>query len=269
MRRLRFAMALASLAVMSGCTKEVPSEEMASENEPAATSPPKIYQVDSVAINRPGKPGPLTICVEATAQTPGYTNVRLEPATTATPPDGIYDLNLVGDAPTESVIQVLTPITVRHSWLDFPADLKAVRIVAASNASIARLGEEAKGCLPDAALQPEGSSQTLIGGTWLAEDIRGGGVIDNAQSTISFAPEGSATGSGACNRFRGPAKVEGTTVTIGPLAATRMACAPALMDQEQKFLAALEAARSFRLEGTLLKLLDEGGSEIMRLTRLP
>ena len=208
MRRLLFAMALASLVVVSGCT--VPSEEMASENEPAATSPPKIYQVDSVAINRPGKPGPLTICVEATAQTPGYTNVRLEPATTATPPDGIYDLNLVGDAPTESVLQVLTPITVRHSWLDFPADLKAVRIVAASNASIARLGEEAKGCSADADRQPEGSSQTLIGGTWLAEDIRGGGVIDNAQSTISFAPEGSATGSGACNRFRGPAKVEGT-----------------------------------------------------------
>ena len=48
MRRLLFAMALASLAVVSGCT--VPSEEMASENEPAATSPPKIYQVDSVAI---------------------------------------------------------------------------------------------------------------------------------------------------------------------------------------------------------------------------
>jgi len=41
------------------------------------------------------------------------------------------------------------------------------------------------------------------------------------------------------------------------------------MDQEQKFLAALEAARSFQLEETVLKLLDESGSEIMRLTRLP
>jgi putative lipoprotein len=107
----------------------------------------------------------------------------------------------------------------------------------------------------------------LTGGTWLAEDIRGGGVIDNARSTIAIAPDGAVTGSGGCNRLMGLAKVEAGALTVGPLATTRMACVPALMDQERKFLAALEATRSYRFEGAVLRFYDAAGTELIRFTQ--
>lgn len=108
----------------------------------------------------------------------------------------------------------------------------------------------------------------LEGPTWLAEDIQGGGVIDNAQSKIAFAAGGKVTGSGGCNRLFGSATIAGDALSFGGIGTTRMACAPALMDQEQKFLAALAATRTFRFEGPYLKFYDAGGAELVRFTAL-
>jgi heat shock protein HslJ len=41
------------------------------------------------------------------------------------------------------------------------------------------------------------------------------------------------------------------------------------MEQEQKFLAAIEAVRSYRLDGTALVLLDEQRISRVRLIRAP
>jgi heat shock protein HslJ len=46
---------------------------------------------------------------------------------------------------------------------------------------------------------------------------------------------------------------------------TRMACPSVVMDQETKFLAALEAVRKARREGDTLMLLDGDGRVRMRL----
>lgn len=110
---------------------------------------------------------------------------------------------------------------------------------------------------------------SLTGGTWVAQDIRGGGVIDNAQSSIRFAEGGRVSGSGACNRFMGAATRDGDKLTFAELAGTRMACPPALMDQERKFLTALEATSSFQIDGSFLRLLDDKGVELVRFTRQP
>jgi len=45
-----------------------------------------------------------------------------------------------------------------------------------------------------------------------------------------------------------------------------MACPPAVMGQEDRFLAALSAVRKARREGDTLLLLDESGRVLMRLT---
>lgn len=108
----------------------------------------------------------------------------------------------------------------------------------------------------------------LFGGTWLVEDIAGRGVIDYAQSTISFDPDGTVSGSGGCNRFRGSATIEGNALTFGPLAATKKACVPALLDQEQKFFAGLADVQSFRLKGPYLFLDDAAGTPRLKFTRL-
>jgi putative lipoprotein len=113
------------------------------------------------------------------------------------------------------------------------------------------------------------SSAALVG-RWLAEDIRGGGVIDRLQSVLELAADGKVSGSGGCNRMSGTATIAGSRIAFGAIASTRMACAPAAMDQESKFFAALRAARSWRVDQRRGKLflLDMRGRTLMRLARM-
>jgi len=66
----------------------------------------------------------------------------------------------------------------------------------------------------------------------------------------------------------GTATVARGSIAFGGVGTTRMACVPAVMDQEQKFLGALAAARGFRFEGPHLKLYDASGAEVLRFTEL-
>ena len=103
-------------------------------------------------------------------------------------------------------------------------------------------------------------------GSWLAEDIGGGGVIDDAQSLLELAADGTVTGSGGCNRMSGRAEFFADGLTFGPLAATRRACVPALGDQEAKFFAALAATQQWQIDETgKLILLGTDGQMLMRL----
>src|SRR5688572_22549574 len=59
---------------------------------------------------------------------------------------------------------------------------------------------------------------------WLAEDIGGGGVVDNVRTAIMITAGGEVTGSGGCNRLRGTAQTDGSSLTFGAVATTRMMC---------------------------------------------
>jgi putative lipoprotein len=107
----------------------------------------------------------------------------------------------------------------------------------------------------------------MVGEEWLAEDIGGRGVVDNVRTTINVGAGGEVTGSGGCNRLRGTAQIDGSSLAFGPMATTRMMCPPAVMDQEGKFLHALDLTREFRLDGPYLKFLDRDGAELVRFTR--
>lgn len=105
----------------------------------------------------------------------------------------------------------------------------------------------------------------LIGPTWVAEDIAGKGVIDNLQSTITFTAEGTVHGTGGCNRFSGGYAIDGEKLEFGQLATTRMACLPAIDEQEHRFHQALGQTRGYRIDKGLLFLLDVHGDPQMRL----
>ena len=107
----------------------------------------------------------------------------------------------------------------------------------------------------------------LTGSAWLAEDVDGAGVIDNAQSTLEFSTDGKVLGRGGCNRYGGTVSLSGASMIVGELFSTKMACVPALMDQETKFLAALQATRSYRMEDTKLVLVDGAGAARLRFSR--
>ena len=106
-----------------------------------------------------------------------------------------------------------------------------------------------------------------IVGSWLAEDIGGGGVIDDVQSTLTIAADGTVTGHGGCNGFGGSATIEDDKIAFGPMAGTLMACAEAIMNQERKFHDALSRTASFAIDDAgKLVLFDEGGAELARFS---
>jgi heat shock protein HslJ len=90
---------------------------------------------------------------------------------------------------------------------------------------------------------------TLDGQEWLLTAIDGEPVDAAAGVSITFGADGTVNGSGGCNRFRGPYTVDGDTLSIGPLAATRMACGEDIGDLETRYLGALEAAFGFAISG--------------------
>ncbi len=108
----------------------------------------------------------------------------------------------------------------------------------------------------------------LTGSEWLLEDLAGAGVIDNAQATLAFPEEGKVAGRGSCNRFVGPAKISGDSMQLGPLGATRMACPEAVMNQETKYLDALQKVERFEWKDPYLLLYEKGTEKPLRFTRL-
>ncbi len=116
----------------------------------------------------------------------------------------------------------------------------------------------------------EGPSAAGPAGKWLAEDIRGGGVIDRLQTVLEIAVDGAVTGTGGCNRMTGRATVSGEKIIFGSMASTRMACPPAVMDQERKFFDALRDARTWRRDPTRRKLtlLDAEGRPVIVLAQM-
>lgn len=105
-------------------------------------------------------------------------------------------------------------------------------------------------------------------GHWLAEDINGGGVIDRLQTTLALGADGKVSGTGGCNRYMGTATLKGDAITFGPMAGTRMACAPAVMNQDDKFHAALATVKSWRIEHTKPLLIDGGGNVVLRFSTM-
>ena len=112
--------------------------------------------------------------------------------------------------------------------------------------------------------------QQGLAGRWLAEDIGGGGVIDNLQTVLEIAPDGQVSGSGGCNRIGGRATIRGQSVSFGHLAGTTMACAPAILNQEAKFLETLRTVHRWRVDAARGKLilLDRRGRQVMVLARM-
>jgi heat shock protein HslJ len=98
------------------------------------------------------------------------------------------------------------------------------------------------------------SPAALVGTTWRAETIAGRPVMDTAASTLTFVSAEEVAGLGACNRYHGRWRLTDGRVEFGPLAATKRACAPALMDQETRFFTALQEANRLALDGPFLLL---------------
>ncbi len=107
-------------------------------------------------------------------------------------------------------------------------------------------------------------------GEWQIADLNGGGPV--VQSRLMFDPGDQGTsrlsGTAGCNRFTGNWKQDGTTLKLGPMAATRMACPPPAMEIEQRVL---EAANSvtYTADGAAILATPDGRKLTLRKAAQP
>jgi putative lipoprotein len=98
----------------------------------------------------------------------------------------------------------------------------------------------------------------LAGSDWRPTAI-GTAAWTGGDAFVRFEGEGRIAGHSGCNGFFGSYRLAGDAIEIGPLASTRKACPEPVMSDETALLHALEAARGFARDGTLLTLTDGTG----------
>lgn len=72
-------------------------------------------------------------------------------------------------------------------------------------------------------------------------------LIDSSHLTMTLDHEGRAFGNAGCNHWFATYRLEGNALRFGPVGSTRKLCAPALMEQEQRFLQAMGKVRHWDL----------------------
>ncbi len=92
-------------------------------------------------------------------------------------------------------------------------------------------------------------------------------VIPNVKITLTFNNDGTLSGFGGCNNYNGGYTLTGQTtefgktITIGPLASTKMYCADTA-DLESKYLANLEQTKTYSITNNKMLLRGSGINEL-------
>ena len=106
---------------------------------------------------------------------------------------------------------------------------------------------------------------SLTDGTWLLTSYNNGkqavvGALADTEVTAVFGADGQLSGSAGCNRYSAPYTVDGNKIKIGLAISTMMACPQPVMDQEQQYLAAIQQAATYNIQGTRLELRSADGA---------
>lgn len=103
-------------------------------------------------------------------------------------------------------------------------------------------------------------------GAWKVVTLGGMILPAEAEVTLAFAAP-NVSGMSGCNRFTGSYTQSGQTLRFGPVASTRMACAPQLMDIETGFSTALTSITGFDLGADGVLKLRVGDAVVMQAQR--
>lgn len=120
---------------------------------------------------------------------------------------------------------------------------------------------------------PEPAELHLEGTSWtLTEYVYNGTsrhVLPGTTVTLSFGEGGGISGSAGCNCYFGSYRLNDTTITIGQLGQTEMACLDLdTMDQEWRYLSLLSDAVLVTARDDTLSLADSRGNTILSFERM-
>lgn len=122
-----------------------------------------------------------------------------------------------------------------------------------------------------AGLVGEATPIDLDGTTWVlvsyADDA--GTVASVLRDTIIDAEftADQLAGSAGCNRYFTSYETDGSTLTLGPVGATRMACGEDVDGQEMRYFAALEKGVTYEVVDDQLHLIDADGTTVLTFAR--
>jgi heat shock protein HslJ len=132
-------------------------------------------------------------------------------------------------------------------------------------AFLAACASSPPGPAPLPAVEPPGE---LAGTAWRLENLKGAPPVAGSEVTLEFTEPGKAAGRASCNRYFGSVEVRGEEITFSALGSTMMACDEALMNQEQRYLRALEGAVRYIVQDGVLQISGKDRMLPLRFTRM-
>ena len=107
----------------------------------------------------------------------------------------------------------------------------------------------------------------LWGTAWRLEDLAGRGVSGRVEAILEFPGPGQVAGIGSCNRFFGSVAIDAGAMSFAGLESTEMACPDEVMDQENRYLAALRDVVQYTLQDDTLLLYTRNDDAPLRFER--
>ncbi len=109
----------------------------------------------------------------------------------------------------------------------------------------------------------------LTGTTWRVEMLGADAPLNPTPSKTALRIDraGRVTGNTGCNAFTGRARIDGSAITFDLDPLTRHECEPPVMETETSIVTALQATRTWAMDGKYLGLLDDRGHYVMKLVR--
>jgi heat shock protein HslJ len=108
----------------------------------------------------------------------------------------------------------------------------------------------------------------LKGTTWQL-DVLGDRPAMPPRPMLRFDLNGNISGQASCNRYSATARIVGDTITVGPIAATRMSCGDAIDAQESAYLGRLGKAIRLEVDGNVLRIYGETDSPPLQFLSTP
>ena len=90
------------------------------------------------------------------------------------------------------------------------------------------------------------------------------------QITANFGEDGQLTGNAGCNDYFGPYETDGRKISMGPFGTGRTACSEpeGIMEQESQYLAVLETADTYKIEGNSMNMRTADEATVANFQRI-
>jgi heat shock protein HslJ len=107
-----------------------------------------------------------------------------------------------------------------------------------------------------------------VGTTWVATEVDG--IVANATppADLAFESDRRIGGSSGCNRYVAEFQGSEPSVRVGSVGGTLRTCEPPLMEQEHRFINALEFTTTFHVEGDTMLFKDRRGRVLICFRRM-